>query len=415
MQSYTPEDIALLTQLKAKGKTVKEIATALGRSRKSIEKQWSRIRSAYQAPREQNAATLVTEGNAAEAYTAPGRRVKSLEDLITEANIDLTVWDVERWVANKWEVGSFVDGVAITEPLYQVKAWLKRKPVSTTDITEIFEKAARESGRSRVRVHKSAGARKLLELSIPDLHVGKYAWGDETGHGDWDSALACEAYSAAVDALLAKVNLKDIEQILLPVGSDFFNVDNAAKTTSAGTPQDEDSRWQKSFSLGCDLLIKTVEKLATIAPVRVVVVPGNHDTERSFYAGAVLAAHFRGVKDIDIDNRPVSRKYHHYGVTLVGLTHGDRIKSADLANLAQYEQREAWGASRYCEWHLGHLHRESSIETAGCIIRVVPALCPPDAWHSKSGYVMSARGAQAFVYDRAEGLEAIIYHRRKAS
>jgi hypothetical protein len=341
--------------------------------------------------------------------------VKSLEDLVAEASIDLNVWDVERWVANKWEVGSFVDGVAITEPLYQVKAWLKRKPVSTTDITEIFEKAARESGRSRVRVHKSAGARKLLELSIPDLHVGKYAWGDETGHGDWDSALACEAYSAAVDALLAKVNLKDIEQILLPVGSDFFNVDNALKTTSAGTPQDEDSRWQKSFTLGCDLLIKTVEKLATIAPVRVVVVPGNHDTERSFYAGAVLSAHFRGVKDIDIDNRPVARKYHHYGVTLLGMTHGDRIKAADLANLAQYEQREAWGASRYCEWHLGHLHRESSIETAGCIIRVVPALCPPDAWHSKSGYVMSARGAQAFVYDRAEGLEAILYHRRRAA
>lgn len=411
MHHYSPEDVARLVKLKSEGKTLREIATALGRSRKSVERQLQKTRQKVDT----NAATVQGSGQTVEVFTEPGKRIKSLEDLVAEANIDLNVWDVERWVCNKWEVGSFVEGKAITEPLYQVKAWLKRKPVSTTEVTEIFEKAARESGRSRVRVHKSAGARKLLELSIPDLHMGKYAWCEETGHGDWDSALACEAYSAAVDSLLAKVNLKDIEQILLPVGSDFFNVDNAAKTTTAGTPQDEDTRWQKSFSLGCDLLIKTIEKLATIAPVRVVVVPGNHDTERSYYAGAVLAAHFRGVKDIDIDNRPVSRKYHHFGVTLVGLTHGDRIKSADLANLAQYEQREAWGVSRYCEWHLGHLHRESSIETAGCIIRVVPALCPPDAWHSKSGYVMSARGAQAFVYDRAEGLEAILYHRRRAA
>jgi hypothetical protein len=410
-QQFSPEDVAKLVRLKSAGKSIAEIARALKRSRKSVEKKLKKIKDGWSTA----VAQIDTTGDTAEASTPPSKRIKSLEDLVSEASIDLNTWDVERWVCNKWEVGSFVDGVAITEPLYQVKAWLKRKPVSTTSITEIFEKAARESGRSKVRVHKSAGARKLLELSIPDLHVGKYAWGDETGHGDWDSALACEAYSAAVDALLAKVNLKDVEQILLPVGSDFFNVDNAAKTTSAGTPQDEDSRWQKSFSLGCDLLIKTIEKLATIAPVRAVVVPGNHDTERSYYAGAVLSAHFRGVKDIEIDNRPVSRKYHHYGVTLVGLTHGDRIKSADLANLAQYEQREAWGASRYCEWHLGHLHRESSIETAGCIIRVVPALCPPDAWHSKSGYVMSARGAQAFVYDRAEGLETIVYHRRKSA
>lgn len=53
-------------------------------------------------------------------------RIKTLDDLIRESQIDLKIWKIDRYVVNKWEVGSNVDGVIVTEPLFQVKAWLSK-------------------------------------------------------------------------------------------------------------------------------------------------------------------------------------------------------------------------------------------------------------------------------------------------
>lgn len=64
------------------------------------------------------------------AINALDRRVKSLEDLLLVCKVDLNVWRVDRWVANKWEVGiaerNKRDGSAKVHPLYQIKAWLCR-------------------------------------------------------------------------------------------------------------------------------------------------------------------------------------------------------------------------------------------------------------------------------------------------
>ena len=76
-------------------------------------------------------------------------RIISLEQLLERAQVDLSVWAVERHVINKWEMGrkdihksiTWEDGVANgftedsgrinVEPLYQVKIWLvRREPVA---------------------------------------------------------------------------------------------------------------------------------------------------------------------------------------------------------------------------------------------------------------------------------------------
>lgn len=72
-------------------------------------------------------------------------RVKSLEDLLREAHVDLDIWEVERHIVNTWEVGAKTskkslqwtegimdgyveaDGELTIETLFQVKAWLIRK------------------------------------------------------------------------------------------------------------------------------------------------------------------------------------------------------------------------------------------------------------------------------------------------
>ena len=63
-----------------------------------------------------------------------GPLIQSLEDLLVYARVDTAIWEVERWVTNKWEVGARnpATGEILTSPLFQIKAWLRRKIVETS-------------------------------------------------------------------------------------------------------------------------------------------------------------------------------------------------------------------------------------------------------------------------------------------
>ena len=58
----------------------------------------------------------------------PKTRIHTLDQLIEFFEIDLSIWEVERFIANKWEMG-YKDAAknAKVEELYQVKAFLKKK------------------------------------------------------------------------------------------------------------------------------------------------------------------------------------------------------------------------------------------------------------------------------------------------
>jgi hypothetical protein len=61
----------------------------------------------------------------------PKTGIRTLEELIEACNIDLNVWYVERFTANKWEVGSKdANKEIVVTPLFQIKAKLIRKPVT---------------------------------------------------------------------------------------------------------------------------------------------------------------------------------------------------------------------------------------------------------------------------------------------
>lgn len=345
----------------------------------------------------------------AEART---ENIRTLEDLVAACNIDLTKWQVERWVANTWPVGAKDDsGKVVTKNLYQVKASLKRIPLTKDQILALFRDCIKECSRPSTFVKHSGRGSKVLEVSVPDLHLGKLAWDEETGHDNYDSQEAEKRFKEAVEDLVSRGDKSAIGQIILPIGNDYFNVNSRENVTAHGTPQNEDSRWQKSFRRGCTLAVWAANRCHEIAPVKVIIVAGNHDLERVFYLGEFLSAFFRNQDTIEVDNGPTPRKYHKVGNTLLCFTHGDRMKLNDLTHIAQIEQREVWGKTKYCEWHLGHLHRESAIESGGVIARVIPSLSAPDSWHSNSGYVTSCPAAQAFLYDLEAGLECIYYHR----
>lgn len=370
--------------------------------------------------------------------------IRTLEDLLRVCEVDTTIWRVKNYTINKWEVAmgepattmggraphaEVVEGEkggkhvlwtrgshkANHRPLFQIKAQLERIP-HTVDADEVIAYFRKQVEKVKapapfvVKMNKP-NARRLLELSIPDLHIGKMAWHPETAHGHYDAKIAVSEYTEALNGLMRLTPIDGIDRILLPLGNDFFNVDNQANTTTAGTPQHEDVRWQKSFLIGCSLMVKTITDLTQVAPVDVVMVPGNHDYERAFYLGEYLRAWFRDHPQVSIDNRPTFRKYYHYHRTLLGFTHGDKEKGTDLPILMAREMPEAWAKTKWQEWHMGHLHTEKVREVVGVKIRHLPSLTPADAWHAGKGYVGNTRAAEAFLYDKERGLVAnLIYN-----
>lgn len=248
----------------------------------------------------------------------------------------------------------------------------------------------------------------LLEISVPDLHIGKMAWDKETGE-DYDLDIACSRFECAVDAFINRIDVDRIDRILLPLGNDLLNVDNKMNTTTAGTPQSSDSRFGKIFRTVKKLMIATIDKLSAIAPVDVLIIPGNHDEATMFTLGELLDAWYRDSGKVKIFNSPKLRKYYQYGKNAIMFTHGDKEKHAELGLIMAHEEPKMWGETKYREVHLGHLHKSKSIqyttgdEYPGFKIRILPSLSATDAWHHAQGY-LSAKAAKAFVWHKDQGL-----------
>jgi hypothetical protein len=342
-------------------------------------------------------------------------RVVTVEKLLEIYNIDLEIWEIEKQIVNTWEVGAKgPDGKITTTPLFQVKLWLKRKQVlfELQNVRQEFlEDLKKLSPQVPSNFRKQPQEGKLLEITVFDLHFGKVAWHEEVGE-NYNIEIATQRFNDCIDYFIDLYKGTSLDRILLPISNDFFNSDRSHpfNSTTSGTPQEEDTRWQNTFRKGRELLITNIQKLSKIAPVEVKVVPGNHDYERSFYLGDSLEGWFHNDQNVNIDNSPNPRKYFSYGKNLIGFTHGNNEKLADLPMIMAQENPTAWAMSYYREFHLGHLHHKkegrfnATNELQGVMVRYMSSLSGTDSWHHKKGYIGARKSAEAFLWDKEKGL-----------
>jgi predicted phosphodiesterase len=240
----------------------------------------------------------------------------------------------------------------------------------------------------------------LLEISLPDFHFGKVD----------DNTIEEQAnlYLQGIVDLVAKAKGYNISKILLPTGNDLFNSDTLDYTTTKGTPQLDNGTWQKTFRIGTQAVVKSIEYLKGIAPVDVVIVQGNHDYQKCFYLGEILQAYYTNDENVNISNDINSpRKYYKYGNTLFGYTHGNLEKQAELPLIMAVESPIEFANSKYHYWRLGHIHKEMINEYQGVVVETLPSLCSQDEWHKKMGY-NSRRKAKAFIWNKEYGLEGTV-------
>lgn len=316
---------------------------------------------------------------------------------------------------------NMIDEITEYYSLHGTRPTMKKYKISFAEIREylefglidrLVENFIKKTKKHKIKYkkikYKQVEEPVMLEIGPVDHHYGQMSWGKETGYGNYDIKIARTLYLDAIDYLIRSTKSYGIEKIVFIIGSDFFNVDSHSNTTTSGTYQDEDCRWQKSFDYGVDILIDSINMLRKVAPVDVIQVPGNHDEERIYYAGAFIKAWFHNCDEVNVDTSPKVRKYYRYGKNLIGYTHGYRIKIDRLFHLMPLEQKDNWSKTKHREWHVGHVHHETrkminlDSEEASIKVKTLSSLVVPDAWHTKHGFIAD-RQAQAFIWHKEHG------------
>lgn len=341
-----------------------------------------------------------------------GEQIKTPEDLLKHANIDMGVYEIDSVTVNNWEsAGAQSSGGIWKTGLRQIKIRLRRKKdeiVAVERLLARLEASAPIVGKLKYPRNKAQKFRRALEVSITDPHLGLMCFKGDSDH-NWSLEECGKLCMWSVDSLLDRAKVfGDFDEIVFPFGNDFMHHDNLLHTTTRGTPQPDGIAFQYVFENAIKLATAMIDRLSQVAPVKVVQVSGNHDQVASFSLGHVLSAYYRNNKNISVNVSRSPYKFYRFGTNLIGYDHGHHIKPIRLAAIMAHECKEDWAKTTYREWHCGDQHRKGSgspviMEEQGVSVEYLPALTPPNAWHRQKGFNWQQRGAMAFVWDHDEG------------
>ena len=377
-------------------------------------------------PMDTHKVKFTDKGFAANAYSI-SNRITSLDELLDACNADLSKWQVSRHIVNVWESGrkkkivdlrwnkgvqdGFVEdtgGWQLTD-LWQVKAWFEPRN------EEPYEKAL-EVLIERVKEHAprykpSAFAYKpvtdgyLLVPNLYDAHFGKRS------HRSFKYTLeeARDDFIRIAESIAAQAlsNTKKTSRILFPVGHDLLHVDSLLDKTSYGTWVEASEDVRDAIDAACYATTKAIEMFATVAPVDVVPVEGNHSRLQTYWLGKYLQAFFSHHPNVNVYDMKLERQYYQWGRVGIGLTH-DGNSPQQLATLFPIEAREMWGDLEWTEWLTGHFHQKRgalyAVDTVrGTVVRTISALCGSDNYHSLHMYVGTHRAADVLYYHNENG------------
>jgi hypothetical protein len=364
-------------------------------------------------------------GDGVEARSVSAR-IKTVEDLLRHIEADLNAFEVAASEATKWEglTADKATGRPVVTELHRV--FVRLRPKAGPGVREAVEAMIAGAsktgtiGRPAAKAHKKrAGLWQVVVVA--DTHFAKYAWSKTTGGDDYDLDHADRLVRDAGVRLLDCGDRQEPARRTIAFLGDLFHYDTPDAKTTRGTQLERDGRLEKMIDVGSAALTHIVERSAETCQTDVVVVPGNHDESMTAWFRKILVTHFAKDRRVSIHGAFTHRQYlEHYG-TLLGFAHGDKAWGR-LASLMALEVPDAWSRCRYREWHTGHLHKQAAkirrvvdsdgIDTVdGVIVRRAPALCPPDDWHAREGYIGSQQAMETWFYEPGGGLAGMLVAR----
>lgn len=350
--------------------------------------------------------------------------VNTLDDLIKRCEIDTNIWVPELPVKFKqWQMGyKDANGEGKIMQLSSVHAKFVTKAsledVDSIDEKKELERLIEDAKKYAPKYPKLPNIKKksgnLLEISLFDHHFGQLSWGEETGDKNYNLKIAYKMAIDAITDILNQAKNYEIDQVIIVIGNDFFNVNDKTNTTVKGTPQSEDDRWQKTFLRGRDLWIEILELCRSVSPTKALWIPGNHDEERSFELCVALDAWFHN-SDIEVDISPKAQKVVTWGNTSCFYSHGCNENPNDYPMIFASMFPQEFANAKYRTCHLAdkhHIKKKGFIyhdDIYGVDVKIKPSLVPLNAWSSGKAYKAIAR-TEAEIWNKKDGLIADLYH-----
>lgn len=268
----------------------------------------------------------------------------------------------------------------------------------------------------------NTSANKLLIPFITDHHIGKLCF-DKNGKVTYNVEIAIQRFDKAIKEILSRVDTSQIEQIWFPVGNDLLNTDNFFNTTTKGTQQLTGQEWEHLLVQVEGLIIRAIHRLRAVAPVRVILVRGNHDEHSSFSVVRACYNRFAECEDVHFSGHKTHehRNYTKFGNNIFMWRHGHKERRLQVKDYATFFMRESnYAINKQTRLFVleGHLHgfakkgdlvKLSENETVNGvqIIRGAP-LCEHDRYHNDKGYLDQHIQTQALLVNK-KGLESIEY------
>ena len=248
----------------------------------------------------------------------------------------------------------------------------------------------------------------LLIINPADIHLGKLASAFETGD-DYNTEIAIQRVKDGVNGIIEKSKGFNIDKIIFVGGNDILHVDTPKATTTAGTFQNTDGIWYDNYIKAFKLYTEVLEMLIPIADVHFVYCPSNHDYTNGFFLCQSVEQYFRQNKNITFDCSIAHRKYFVYGLNLLGFTHGDGAKHADLPLLMAHESPE-WSVSKHRYIFCHHVHHRTAKDYMSVSVETMRSPSGTDSWHHIKGYQHAPKAVEGFLHHKMFGQVAKVSH-----
>ena len=307
-----------------------------------------------------------------------------------------------------------------SNPWFIVEGKFRRKQPKNRTIEELVQKAQETIETyypQKIEFSIVTPGRYLLELSLPDLHLGNMNY-DDTETLETTS----KRFKDAINNFLQRTSYYKLDEILVTFGSDFFTINADLSQTKKGTPQDINTYYDNIYDVGLKTAIDTIYTLRQYArKVYVIGFPGNHDEQSSVWLMLCLKYMFKDTEGVFVDWEYNQRKYHRFGCTAIAYTHKLRRKLETLPLIMMQEminKNMLDSQVKYYEIHGGDTHvpnkQELPAESTQQKItqRVLSSLTDSSRW-ANDNFGPKVIEAQAFVYDYDNGIQDCLVYRPK--
>ena len=242
-------------------------------------------------------------------------------------------------------------------------------------------------------------------LNLFDAHIDKLGYTAKGGY--WEAKENAKYLLKQADILLQDIVKFKPESIVLPIGNDFFNTNDANPATKRGTYQATTMHWEDSFKIGI-WFYRTLINMIIDAGCKVdlINIPGNHDKDKVFHLGEVVKALYEENEHVTLTMNQDKRKYVVKNKVLLGFAHGDiaKKKIKSLPTAMAIEQPQAWGQVNHRCWILGDIHHKEeysslqTLEEKGVEIKFLRPATSADKWHTDEMWIGAKKSISYMVY-----------------